>query len=187
MAGKVIDLAEVRQRKKHEAEGWQQDDGVKVEVQQDPTGPTTRSSARRRSPSGSGGGEHGAPGRGEAGAEEREDAATGLSRGCPSRTFAVDVFACVRCGGQGQGVSSMKEAGEMRVILEHPGLPTASARRTPLLTGLEPRGGLQQRGEGGTAQRYAGLCGRTARPGARASCAWATATTFSPPFFTAPV
>jgi hypothetical protein len=48
------------------------------------------------------------------------------------RTFAVDVFACVRCGGRRRVVSYVMEAGGVRAILEHLGLPTASAMLAPV-------------------------------------------------------
>jgi len=42
--------------------------------------------------------------------------------------FAFDVFACVRCGGRRRVLAYVNEAGGMRVILEHLGLPTAGAK-----------------------------------------------------------
>ncbi|WPB79951.1 ATP-dependent helicase HrpA [Archangium violaceum] len=47
------------------------------------------------------------------------------------RTFHFDVFACVRCGGGRRVLAYMKEAGGVRAILKHLGLPTAGARLAP--------------------------------------------------------
>ena len=47
------------------------------------------------------------------------------------RTFDFDVFACVRCGGRRRVLAYMKEAGGVRAILKHLGLPTAGARLAP--------------------------------------------------------
>jgi Putative transposase len=47
------------------------------------------------------------------------------------RAFALDVFACLRCGGRRRVLAYMKGAGGVRAILEHLGLPTASARLAP--------------------------------------------------------
>jgi hypothetical protein len=47
------------------------------------------------------------------------------------RTFAIDVFACVRCGGRRRVRADVNEAGGMPAILEHLGLPTAGARLAP--------------------------------------------------------
>jgi hypothetical protein len=47
------------------------------------------------------------------------------------RTFDFDVFACVRCGGRRRVLAYVKEAGGVRAILEHLGLPTAGARLAP--------------------------------------------------------
>jgi hypothetical protein len=47
------------------------------------------------------------------------------------RTFDFDVFACVRCGGRRRVLASVNEAGGVRAILEHLGLPTAGARLAP--------------------------------------------------------
>ncbi len=46
------------------------------------------------------------------------------------RTFALDVFACVRCGGKRGVLAYVKQAGGVRAILEHLGLPTAGASLT---------------------------------------------------------
>ena len=43
------------------------------------------------------------------------------------RTFDFDVFVCVRCGGRRRVLAYVMEAGGVRAILEHLGLPTASA------------------------------------------------------------
>ena len=51
----------------------------------------------------------------------------GLLRG----TFALDVFACLGCGGRRRVLAYVKGAGGVRAILEHLGLPTASARLAP--------------------------------------------------------
>ncbi len=48
-----------------------------------------------------------------------------------SRTFAIDVFACVRCGGRRPVLAYVNEEGGMRAIVEHLGLPTAGARLAP--------------------------------------------------------
>jgi hypothetical protein len=47
------------------------------------------------------------------------------------RTFSVGVFACVRCGGRRRVLAYVKGAGGVRAILEHLGLPTASAHLAP--------------------------------------------------------
>jgi len=47
------------------------------------------------------------------------------------RTFDVDVFACVRCGGRCRVLAYVKEAGGVHAILEHLGLPTAGASLAP--------------------------------------------------------
>jgi len=47
------------------------------------------------------------------------------------RTFAVEVLACVRCGGRRRVLAYVKQAGGVRAILEHLGLPTAGARLAP--------------------------------------------------------
>jgi hypothetical protein len=44
-----------------------------------------------------------------------------------SRTFDVDVFACMRWGGRRRVLAYVKEAGGVRALLEHLGLPTAGA------------------------------------------------------------
>ena len=46
-------------------------------------------------------------------------------------TLLADVFACVRCGGRRRVLAYVKEAGGVRAILEHLGLPTAGARLAP--------------------------------------------------------
>ncbi|WP_208721686.1 transposase [Corallococcus aberystwythensis] len=43
---------------------------------------------------------------------------------CP---FALDVFACLRCGGRRRVLAYVKGAGGVRAILKHLGLPTAGA------------------------------------------------------------
>ena len=43
------------------------------------------------------------------------------------RTFALDVFACLRCGGRRRVLADVKGAAGERAILEHLGLPTESA------------------------------------------------------------
>ena len=48
-----------------------------------------------------------------------------------SRTFDFDVFACVRCGGRRRVLAYVNEAGGVRAILEHLGLPPAGARLAP--------------------------------------------------------
>ena len=47
------------------------------------------------------------------------------------RTFALDVFDCSKCGGRRSVFAYMKGAGGVKAILEHLGLPTASARLAP--------------------------------------------------------
>jgi hypothetical protein len=46
------------------------------------------------------------------------------------RTFAVDVFTCIRCGGRRRVLAYVKGAGGGRAIVEHLGLPTAGASLT---------------------------------------------------------
>ena len=113
-----------------------------------------------RSPSGSGRGEHGAPGCGEAGTEEGEDTASGLSRGCSSTTFAVDVFTCVRCGGRLEG--GVREASRRGASDWEPlGLPLASARRASARGHPRPRGG------GGASPRHQAPAPAAPRVGGR--------------------
>ena len=57
------------------------------------------------------------------------------------RTFDFDVFACVRCGGRRSALAYVKEAGGVRAILEHLGLPAAGARLAPA-RGPPPAGGV---------------------------------------------
>ncbi|WNG62701.1 ATP-dependent helicase HrpA [Archangium gephyra] len=45
------------------------------------------------------------------------------------RTFDFDVFACVRCGCRRRVLAYVNEAGGVRAILEHLGLPTAGLRQ----------------------------------------------------------
>jgi hypothetical protein len=47
------------------------------------------------------------------------------------RTFDFDVFVCVRCGGRRRVLAYMKQAGGVRAILEHLGLPIAGASLAP--------------------------------------------------------
>ncbi|WP_414654121.1 hypothetical protein [Hyalangium sp.] len=47
------------------------------------------------------------------------------------RTFDFDVFACMRCGGRRRVLAYVKGAAGVRAILEHLGLPTASAHLAP--------------------------------------------------------
>jgi hypothetical protein len=51
--------------------------------------------------------------------------------GLRRRSFAVEVLACVRCGGRRRELAYVKEAGGVRAIQEHVGLPTAGARLAP--------------------------------------------------------
>ncbi|WNG22498.1 ATP-dependent helicase HrpA [Cystobacter fuscus] len=44
------------------------------------------------------------------------------------RTFDLDVFACVRCGGRRRVLADVTAPGGVRAILEHLGLPTSRAR-----------------------------------------------------------
>ncbi|HEX8698141.1 MAG TPA: transposase, partial [Myxococcaceae bacterium] len=48
-----------------------------------------------------------------------------------SRTFDLDVFVCVRCGGRRRVLAYVQGGGGVRAILEHLGLPTACARLAP--------------------------------------------------------
>ncbi|HEX5747082.1 MAG TPA: hypothetical protein VFZ09_12635 [Archangium sp.] len=59
---------------------------------------------------------------------------------CLRRTFAVEVLACVRCGGRRRVLVYVKEAAGVRAILEHLGLPTAGARLAPARGPPRPRG-----------------------------------------------
>ncbi|WNG24093.1 ATP-dependent helicase HrpA [Cystobacter fuscus] len=45
----------------------------------------------------------------------------------PRRTFAWDVFACVRCGGRRRVLAYVTAPGGVGAILEHLGLPTSRA------------------------------------------------------------
>ncbi len=56
------------------------------------------------------------------------------------RDSQVCVFASVRCGGRRQVLAYVKEAGGVRAILEHLGLPTADARQVPARGPPWPRG-----------------------------------------------
>ena len=47
------------------------------------------------------------------------------------RTFDFDVFACMRCGGRRRVLAYVKGAAGVRAIVEHLGLPTASAHLAP--------------------------------------------------------
>ncbi|WNG45310.1 ATP-dependent helicase HrpA [Archangium minus] len=47
------------------------------------------------------------------------------------RTFAWDVFVCVRCGGRRRVLAYVKGGGGVRAILEHLGLATAGAGLAP--------------------------------------------------------
>jgi len=47
------------------------------------------------------------------------------------RTFDLDVFVCVRCGGRRRVLAYVQAGGGVRAILEHLGLPTAGARLAP--------------------------------------------------------
>jgi hypothetical protein len=51
--------------------------------------------------------------------------------GLLKRTFALDVFACLRCGSRRRVLAYVKGAGGVRAILEHRhnGLPPHSAKR----------------------------------------------------------
>ncbi len=53
------------------------------------------------------------------------------------RTFAVEVFACVRCGGRRRVLAYVKGAAGGRVILEHLGLPRNLVRLREA-AGIEP-------------------------------------------------
>jgi hypothetical protein len=48
-----------------------------------------------------------------------------------SRTFALDVFACVRCGGRRRVLAYVTAPSGVRSILEHLGLPTRPAKLAP--------------------------------------------------------
>ncbi len=43
------------------------------------------------------------------------------------KTFDLDVFACVRCGGRRRVLADVTAPGGVRAILEHLGLPTSRA------------------------------------------------------------
>jgi hypothetical protein len=47
------------------------------------------------------------------------------------RNFAVDVFACGRCGGRRRVLAYLTAPGGVRDILEHLGLPTQPGRLAP--------------------------------------------------------
>jgi hypothetical protein len=47
------------------------------------------------------------------------------------RTFDLDVFVCVRCGGRRRVLASVQGGGGVRGILEHLDLTPAGARRAP--------------------------------------------------------
>lgn len=47
------------------------------------------------------------------------------------RTFAVEVFACMNCGGRRRVLAYVKGAAGVRAIVEHLGLPTKSASLAP--------------------------------------------------------
>ncbi|MFY0570051.1 transposase [Archangium lansingense] len=47
------------------------------------------------------------------------------------RTFALDVFSCVRCGGRRQMLAYLKAPEGVRAILAHLELPTRPAQRAP--------------------------------------------------------
>jgi len=49
--------------------------------------------------------------------------------GLRRRTFALDVLACVRCGGRRQVLAYLTAPGGVRAILEHLELPTRPAKR----------------------------------------------------------
>jgi hypothetical protein len=51
--------------------------------------------------------------------------------GLLKRTFALEVFACLRCGGRRRVLAYVKGAGGVRAIVEHLGLPTAGVSLTP--------------------------------------------------------
>jgi Putative transposase len=61
--------------------------------------------------------------------ETRKERTARVDRaGLLRRRFVLDVFACCRCGGRLRVLASVKEAGGVRAIVEHLGLPTAGAR-----------------------------------------------------------
>jgi len=47
------------------------------------------------------------------------------------RSFALDVFACGRCGGRRRVLAYLTAPGGVRAILEHLGLPTLPGRLAP--------------------------------------------------------
>ena len=47
------------------------------------------------------------------------------------RIFALDVFACIRCGGRRRVLAYLTAANGVRAILEHLGLPSRSAQLAP--------------------------------------------------------
>ncbi|NNB84388.1 ATP-dependent helicase HrpA [Corallococcus exiguus] len=52
----------------------------------------------------------------------------------------MDVWACARCGGRRRVLAYVNEAGGVRAILEHLGLPTAGARLAPARGPLQAAG-----------------------------------------------
>ncbi len=48
-----------------------------------------------------------------------------------SRTFDVDVFACMRCGGRRRVLAYLTASGGGRAILEHLALPSRPAKLAP--------------------------------------------------------
>lgn len=87
-------------------------------------------------PSGSGGDKRGAPGSGQQGADEAEDAARQLGRVTQEnvRHRRVRLREVWR---QAASAGVRDEAGGMRAILEHLGLPTAGARLAPACEPLQ--------------------------------------------------
>ncbi|OJH36262.1 ATP-dependent helicase HrpA [Cystobacter ferrugineus] len=51
--------------------------------------------------------------------------------GLLKRTFALDVFACPRCGGRRKVLAYVTTPAGVRSILEHLGLPTQAPKRAP--------------------------------------------------------
>ncbi|WNG22357.1 ATP-dependent helicase HrpA [Cystobacter fuscus] len=48
-----------------------------------------------------------------------------------SRTFALDVFACARCGGRRKELADVTAPAGVRSIVEHLGLATQALKRAP--------------------------------------------------------
>jgi hypothetical protein len=64
--------------------------------------------------------------------EPRKERTPGLDRAVLlRRRLALEVLACLRCGGRCRVLASVKGAGGVRAIVEQLGLPPASAHQAP--------------------------------------------------------